>query len=908
MAKKQRERNDAGMSLQFFIQAAPISMLLIDQLGMIRYLNSASIELLGYVAEELIGQPVELLMPWEDRKRHVLHRQQYTLAMKPRAMGSGFEIYALSKSGKKIPIEVMLSPILINQETFILCSIIDVTEKRKAQNVLRDSNESLEKRVIERTEELNIEREKLHQSQKLFTENKQLYELILDAVTDGWWDWNLETDDEYLSPKFKALFGYSEQELSNHADSWKKIIYSDDLNKVLLSYNDHIHEDKPFAPIVRYHCKNGGTKWVLCRGQAIQDNDGKFRRMIGTHTDITVLKDTEQKLQENLIELDLIYRGTKIVSEMGDFVDSLRGLVDLICRIINWPIGHVYFPRSETELSLDSDIWTFNSLDLEKINSLIRLMNQVEFQESFPFIKEILLDGKIKWVEDLQIKDNEFGLLHELKSALGFPIFVNQKVIAICVFFSEERMPENKKLIRAFQMLGIQIGRILERKKVEIQLEELAHFDLVTRLPNRAYFYEMLGRSIQRSKKTNKEFGVLYLDLDNFKKINDSLGHAVGDKLLRHVAKKIQEVTSVQDFVARLGGDEFVILIEENTDSSKHAMRIAKEVIGMFKDPFYIDQHELNTSVSVGIAIFPNCGSDVNSLMKNADMAMYSAKESGKNTYHFFSEELNNDYKRKITIESYLRHAIEKNEFSLVYQPQFSLKNGKIYGFEVLLRWETAGLGSVSPSEFIPVAEDMGLIGEIGNWVLEHACQEFSLWEKNNANMLEERFVLSINLSVLQLTYNEISLKLTELINQLNFSLDRLLLEVTETAIMQNLADSISTLKLLNSIGVKVSIDDFGTGYSSLNYLKQLPFNALKIDQSFVRDIATDINDAAIVKAIIQLGVALDLEIVAEGIENEEQLMFLKNAGCHYGQGFYLSRPLPLKDMLSFMERVKNKE
>ncbi len=442
---------------------------------------------------------------------------------------------------------------------------------------------------------------------------------------------------------------------------------------------------------------------------------------------------------------------------------------------------------------------------------------------------------------------------------------------------------------------------ITERKTIERQLEELAHFDIVTRLPNRAYFYDTLDRSIHRSQRIKKEFALLYLDLDDFKKINDSLGHHMGDKFLKHVSQKIQESARTNDFVARLGGDEFVILIEAGTDSLQDATRLAQRIITVFQSPFYIDHHELNSSVSIGIALYPTNGTDATSLMKNADLAMYRAKKSGKKTYQFFSDELNEAHKRQMVIESHLRHAIEKNEFTLVYQPQISLLTGKIYGFEALLRWNTSGLGQVNPAEFVSIAEDMGLIYEIGEWVLESACLQFHLWASQHPLFKETPLVLSVNLSVLQLTQKDLASTLSKLMSRLQFKPALFLLGVTETAIMSHFVSSTHTLKAIHPLGIGVAIDDFGTGYSSLNYLKKLPFTALKIDQSFVQDVIEDSNDASIVTAIIQLGFALELDIIAEGIETEQQLAFLKQAGCHYGQGYYLSYPLSPDELIKFI-------
>lgn len=739
---------------------------------------------------------------------------------------------------------------------------------------------------------------------------KHPYEFILDAATDGWWDWNLETNEEYLSPKFKALLGYSEEDLPNRVESWQRIIFAEDLPKALTAFEDHINKGQPYDPIVRYHCKDGSMKWILCRGKALQNAEGKYYRMIGTHTDITALKETEAQLQQHILELDLIYRCTNIVSESLDFNDALKNCLAQICDSMHWDMGHVYRLNHEGTELVFAGIWhVLDSRDARKIKTLSQ---RTSFKKGLGLPGAIWAAGEPLWVEDINQGNTHLYFMHckgyNFQSAIGIPIMAYGKMVAICEFFSYKRVHKNEKLLRLLQALGEQIGRGLEHKKIEVQLETLAHFDTVTLLPNRAYFQEVLERAISKGQRTNNALALLYFDLDNFKKVNDFLGHSVGDKLLQEVARSIKKETRRSDFIARFGGDEFVVLIED-VDSSFQAARLAERIIARFKSPFIIDHHEVNTSVSIGIALCSVENDDVNSLMRHADMAMYQAKELGKNTHQFFSEELNKEYVKRTLIESHLRHAIEKNELSIVYQPQISLVSGRVYGFEALVRWNSPQLGQVSPLDFIPIAEDVGLITEIGDWVLENACQQFKAWEKaQSASLGNLKMIMSINLSVMQLASNHIVLKLSELIERYNVNPRQLILEITETTLMQNLETSMTTLNQLHKLGVGIAIDDFGTGYSSLNYLKHLPFTSLKIDKSFVQDVIEDANDAAIVKAIIQLGSVMNLNIIAEGIETKQQLDFLKEVGCHYGQGYLLSYPLSSEDALTFMKDNNSKQ
>jgi diguanylate cyclase (GGDEF)-like protein len=631
--------------------------------------------------------------------------------------------------------------------------------------------------------------------------------------------------------------------------------------------------------------------------------------MIGTHTDITALKETEAQLQQHILELDLIYRCTNIVSEALNFDDALKNCLSQICDSMKWDMGHVYRLNHEGTELVSAGIWNvLNSKDAQKIK---KLSQRTTFKKGLGLPGAIWAAGEPLWVEDINQGNTHLYFTHckghKFHSAIGIPIMAYGKLVAICEFFSYKIAHKNEKLLRLLQALGEQIGRGLEHKKIELQLETLAHFDTVTLLPNRAYFQEVLERAISKGKRTNNALALLYFDLDNFKKVNDFLGHSVGDKLLKEVARSIKKETRSSDFIARFGGDEFVVLIED-IDSSIQAARLAERIIARFQSPFMIDEHEVNTSVSIGIAICSVASDDMNSLMKHADMAMYQAKELGKNMHQFFSEELNKEYVKRTLIESHLRHAIENNELSVVYQPQVSLVSDRVYGFEALVRWNSPQLGQVPPLDFIGIAEEVGLIADIGDWVLEEACQQFKVWEKAQGAALNHvNMMLSINLSVMQLASNHIVLKLAELIERYNLNPNQLILEVTETTLMLNLNTSMKTLNQLHKLGVGIAIDDFGTGYSSLNYLKHLPFTALKIDKSFVKDVIEDANDAAIVKAIIQLGCVMNLDIIAEGIETKQQLDFLKEIGCHYGQGYLLSYPLSSEDALTFIKNNNSK-
>jgi diguanylate cyclase (GGDEF)-like protein/PAS domain S-box-containing protein len=438
-------------------------------------------------------------------------------------------------------------------------------------------------------------------------------------------------------------------------------------------------------------------------------------------------------------------------------------------------------------------------------------------------------------------------------------------------------------------------------KDSEEQLQHIAHHDPLTELPNRLLFNETLKHALERGRRHNNIIGVIFLDLDRFKNINDSLGHSVGDKLLQKVAKVLLTCAREEDTVARLGGDEFTIILEEMPSAQDSAI-IAQRILDAFKKPFNISGHELYAGTSIGISIFPSDGDDVATLVKNADAAMYKAKELGRSNYQFYSPELTAGAQNRLVLETALRHALENNEFQLYYQPQFSINSEKIVAVEALIRWYRPGVGIVSPAEFIPLAEETGLIIPIGEWVLETACKQAQLWAQQGLGQIR----IAINVSPRQLLNNDIVLSVRKALEESQIDPRLLELEVTEASFMEITDDKLQALETLKNLGVTFSVDDFGTGYSSLSYLKRLPIDKLKIDQSFVRDIPKDSDDMAIARAVIALGHNLNLTVIAEGVETQQQLKFLQAEGCDEFQGYLCSKPVPAEELVTVFSHNKN--
>ncbi len=436
-----------------------------------------------------------------------------------------------------------------------------------------------------------------------------------------------------------------------------------------------------------------------------------------------------------------------------------------------------------------------------------------------------------------------------------------------------------------------------DQKKAEEKLEELSFYDPLTHLPNRVLFYDRLSVGISIAKREKHQLAVLLIDLDRFKIINDSLGHNVGDELLESIAKRFLTLGRESDTVARLGGDDFAILLPE-LKSAEDASVVAQNFIDSLLEPFCLEEHSINIGASIGISIFPCDGADVDGLVKRAELALYKAKEQGRNNYQYFSQELQDAVLDQLEMEDEMRHAIANEQFTLFYQPKISLATNKITGMEALVRWIHPEKGLIPPDRFIPLAEETGLIIPLGEWILQTACRETAEWTRQ----YDDSLIVAINLSAKQFKAPNLLETIQKTLHDNQLDPRNIELEITESCVMEDVEGALQTMKRFRENNLKLAIDDFGTGYSSLGYLKQFPMSTLKIDRSFVMDLTTDSDDAAIVEVVILLAEKLGLEVVAEGVETDAQLEFLRIQGCQYVQGYLLSRPLPSNEFETFLQ------
>jgi diguanylate cyclase (GGDEF)-like protein/PAS domain S-box-containing protein len=627
----------------------------------------------------------------------------------------------------------------------------------------------------------------------------------------------------------RDIIGKSDYELS-----WKDEaeLYRDDDRSVIDSDRAKLFFEEPQTTL------DGKKIWLRTSKVPLHDDKGEVIGVLGMYEDITEQKLSEDSLRKSQQHLQAIIQNEP---ECVKLIDSRGKLLDMN-------------PAGLKMLEAES---------LEEAQSHT-LTNYILPQWRTPFValhKEVM-SGKSGTLE------------FKVKGLKGTHRWLETHAV-----------PMRDSNNNVTTLLGI-TRDITERKQAEMRIQHMANFDSLTGLPNRVKLDEQLSYILNLAKRNEWNFSLMFLDIDNFKDINDTLGHNVGDKLLIGLSERIQSVLREEDTVARLGGDEFIILLP-NTDTDG-AQQVAQKLLNIIQKPFSIEQHELTVTSSIGIALYPTDGLDKDMLFKNADAAMYRAKNAGRNNYAFFTEEMQTVSRRNLLLSNALRHALQNNQLHLVYQPQIALDTGRIIGAEALLRWEHPELGNVSPAEFIPIAENTGLILAIGEWVLRTAAQQLKSWIEGGMSPI----IMAVNLSAVQFRQPNLPDLITGILESTGVSPELLELELTESVTMNNPQGAINIINKLHDRGIRMSIDDFGTGYSSLSYLKKFKVYKLKIDQSFVRDISTDPEDKAIVGAIIHMAESLGLNTIAEGVETVEQLDYLREQGCTEVQGYYYSRPI----------------
>ncbi|MRR51630.1 MAG: EAL domain-containing protein [Rhodocyclaceae bacterium] len=576
--------------------------------------------------------------------------------------------------------------------------------------------------------------------------------------------------------------------------------------------------------------------------------------------------------------------------------------IGVVCGAFNRLLDQQEADRDEIEAAADRFRATFDQAAVGIVHVALdgRWMRiNGKFRDIVGYGADELTEGALRDITHPEDRDIDQELQHRLLGGRIGTYSVEKRLqrkdgslvwVNLTVSLVRDTRGEPEYFIKVFEDISA-------RKAAEQEIEFLAYHDVLTSLPNRMLVKDRLDQAAAYADRSGAKVALLYLDLDNFKTINDSLGHPVGDALLKAVAQRLLSCVRDTDTVSRQGGDEFLIVLSGVVDADG-ITAVADKLLEKLADSFSIEGHDLSTSVSVGIAMYPDDAREFDVLLKKADTALYRAKEAGRNTYRFFTEQMNVEASEYLRIRNGLRRALDNQEFVLHYQPQIELASGRVVGVEALVRWQHPELGLVPPGRFIPVAEDSGLIVEIGAWVIAEACRQGQFWRRN----ITEDMVVAVNLSAVQFKRGNLERTVLEALRDTNLTPEGLELELTESILIQDTESVLATVRRLKALGIKLSIDDFGTGYSSLAYLRNFNVDKLKIDQSFVRDLAKGTDSGPIVKAIIQLAHSLNLKTIAEGVEDAVVLEKLRQQGCDEIQGYYYARPMPAADMTRYLE------
>jgi diguanylate cyclase (GGDEF)-like protein/PAS domain S-box-containing protein len=808
-------------------------------------------------------------------------------------------------------------------------------------------------------------------------EAEERWQFALEGADHGVWDWNIASGEVYFSSRWKSMLGHADAEIANRIEEWESRVHPDDLPQARAAIDRHLHGEAPsYRVVIRMRHKDGDWRWIFARGQVTErDADGRPRRMIGTHTDVTEQRRTQERLE------DLMAAVAASEAHYRSFFAEAKAVMLLIDpadgRIIDAnPAASAFYGYTHAEL-LALAITDINQLTRAEIEKeMARAI--VEKRDHFVFPHR-LKDGRVRTVEvysgpyhhqdrlilysivhDITERAEAERVIHEaatvfeatgeaimITDAQGVIKRVNPAFTATTGYAESEAVGQTPRLLKSGrhdaryyeEMWGALLaegrwegeiwdrrkngeifpiwqtitavrdegGKVVEfvalfiditqRKRSEEEISYRANYDALTGLPNRNLLVERLDQSMKQARREAARVAVMFIDLDFFKQVNDTLGHAVGDRLLQAVAARMRLCVRETDTIARQGGDEFVVLLANIEDTSV-ASTVADKILAQMAAPFTLDDDEIHIGASIGITLFPDDGRDVETLFRNADLAMYRAKEAGRNNAQFFEVAMTTAAVERRALEADLRGALARGEFVLHYQPVIDLAAGRIVGAEALLRWRHPERGLVGPDRFVPLAEETGLIRDIGAWVFAAGCRQLAAWRDAG-----HRLTLAVNVSVRQLPEPLSVAHILATLARHGLEPRQIVLEITEGVLLADSPAVQEWFVAAGAAGLQLAIDDFGTGYSSLAYLKRFPVHHVKIDKAFVRDMATDPADRALVEAILAMAHSLGLSVVAEGVETAEQAGLLQTRACRFAQGYLYGRPVGAEEFFALLPK-----
>ncbi len=686
-------------------------------------------------------------------------------------------------------------------------------------------------------------------------DSDNLWQLALEGSGAGAWDWNLVTGEQIHSQRWQQMLGYDAGEIADANHEFVSRVHPDDLARVSAAFTDYLQgRADSYSADLRLRCKDGSWKWIHTRGTVVSRNaQGQPLRMIGTHTDISDRKAAEAALRDNEERWKLALEST------GD-------------GVWDWHIasGREYFSKRLVEM------YGFTEDELADRPEELDQRTHPDDLETMQRDRQAHFDGLTPTYSNehrVQCKDGSWKWVHTRGMVIS-------------------RDAQG----RPMRMIGTHTD-ITDRKNAEALVRQHAYFDPLTGLPNRRMLRDRLEQEIKRSRRDDRQLAILFIDLDHFKEVNDTLGHDNGDLLLVEAARRLRACVRECDTVARMGGDEFTVLLTELMPHTELESLLHK-LLHTMAQVFQLGQEQVFVSASVGVTLYPSDGTEVEALYKNADQALYAAKGAGRNRFSFFTPALQAAAVTRARLTTDLRHALVQQQLQLLYQPIVALTNGQVRKAEALLRWQHLDRGLINPASFIPIAESSGLIVDMGEWVFEQAVQQVLSWRA----ALHPEFQISINTSPVQFQHAHAAganwvLRLVAM----GLPGDCLSVEITEGVLLDSNDCVTSKLLAWRDAGIQVALDDFGTGYSSLSYLQKFDIDFIKIDQSFVRDLQPESTNFTLCKAMVAMAHALGLQVVAEGVETAAQCDLLREAGCDYAQGYWFAKPMPAEALAAWV-------
>jgi diguanylate cyclase (GGDEF)-like protein/PAS domain S-box-containing protein len=941
-ARKEREQDQQQMRrLYSAVEQTADSVMITDREGVIVYVNPAYVQMTGFGREEILGQTPRIIR--SGKHGPAFYQRLWQTVLNGQAFREVF--INRRKNGELYHEQKTITPLKDERGrvTHFVATGKDITQRIKDEQALRENNEILE-RIFDSTHfcvvyldrEFNFIRVNLAYAQACgyppeyfpgknhfqmypHGENQAIFRRVVQTgepftttakpfefpdhpewgVT--YWDWSLHPLKDAHGNVETLLFVLLDvtervratQKISFQAsllDQVHSAVIATDENSCITYWNKHAESlyqwkaaevlGKSIHDVTVPRVSRKLAEQILARLRAAGSWDGEYevRRQDGTtfpaHVTLSVVADERGRITGYVGLSEDITERKKAEEALRESEAGLAA-AQRIAHIGNWD-------------------WNILGNELRWSDETYRIFGFApqEFRVTYEtFLKSVHPDDRsfVTAAVDKALHENRpYSADHRIVRPDGTERIVHEQ--------GEVSLDQDGKPVR---MIGT-VQDVTEHRRAQERLNYLAHYDTLTGLPNRILLQDRLSQAMVEADRRDRLVAVMFLDLDRFKIINDTLGHETGDALLKSVAERLRSCVRAGDTISRLGGDEFTIVLANiaHVDDVAH---VAQKIIESFVAPFHVNGRELFISPSLGITLYPFDDNDIDSLLRNADAAMYHAKELGRNTFRFYTAELNRRTAKRLRLETALRHALERNELLLHYQPQVDLKTGRVTGAEALLRWQHAEMGLISPLEFIPLAEETGLIIPIGEWVLRTACAQARLWREAGLGELQ----IAVNLSGRQFQHLRLARLVKKVLKETGLDPRQLDLELTESLLMHNTDAILGTMEELHAHGVAFSMDDFGTGYSSLSYLKRFPIDTLKIDQSFVRDIPRDPDDAAIAQAIIAMAHNLDIRVIAEGVETADQLAFLRSKRCDGMQGYYFSKPIPAEGMARLLQKSR---